>query len=721
MAIFQHKYNKICPTGVIIKFVIDTRDDSRGKPVALVLMNAAEVAIFHHEVTSTNALPTDGVAIVADPKSYWEDREGKLWLMTYPQLSEILAASPAHLDEDLSLLLHMGCGQYTWDMVKACHDLWEWASGWEVGLGKPIVCVYTISNLEESIYCDAPMSNLSTEGVRAPRFEWVQPEMFGAAISRVQQEFVSHAEIPKALKESQQEDNSHEELSSSGQMSQQLPKHTNRAVVFTSESKLLETYEQQGCPPKGYAQVSGVAEGKDLSTWVKLLLQRQLDFKTILVAPTVGTIGTVRNLGTVLVLPASEGLFFDERLSQVVWRKDIPMSKAEVRYAFRVACCPSNSADRHMVSIFTTEAEFGKLPPAPTDPPAFTGDFPAVLLYFCDHSYLDGGDKTSPIRLPEDEEMIDEYLRRLELRGLTKSCGGPLTDLGRLTSWWHQNGVRDLNVANLLAIASTAQGARGSALMQIAAVINDPESPLMSHIASFLRFQIPDGRSAEFYRLLEDEVLGFARSYIKRGPIWIAVAVWARQRTYRDPAELAMAKDFCTCDNMLQISTEILGVIERNWAAMGQMYGLCGAQIDQKPLISEEDFLFLEESIVRVWMHNLVLVSTSTPGLGVFACDLTSGLPINRPVTDPVSWVWLAEEMDSEPIEGEPCTGVFAVYTALHRENRSDGRVRYVPDDLTFVSTRAVRRVLRDVANSKRREGYQPLNWHDILRTEYPI
>lgn len=707
MAVFQHKHDKVCPPGLIINFAIDALNGSPDRPVACVLMNAAEVAIFHHEVSLATAFPADKLAIVADSESFWADRDGKLWLMTYPQLSGILAASPARLEGDLALLLHMGCGQYTWDIVKACHDLWKWASSWEVGLERPIVWVFTISNLVESIYRDAPVSPLRARGIDGPRLEWLQPEAFGAALARVQQEDAAHKELLESLGEPRQDGGPNEEL----------PKHTNRAVVFTSRGKLLKTYDGQGCPPAKFVQLQGSMTEVNLSQWVEVLLQRRWDPKMLLVDPDVGTIGTVRNLGTVLVFPVTEGLFFDRRISHVVLRKDMPMSRAEVRYACRVACSPIDSGDKHVVSIFTTEAEFDKLPPAPTDPPAFTGDFPAVLLYFCEHSYLDGGDKTSPIRLPKDEYMTDEYLRRLELRGLTESLGGPLTDLGRLTSSWHNKGVRNFDVANLLAIASTAQGARASALMQIAAMIYHPGSPLMSSIASFLRFQIPEGRSAEFYSLLSKKTDGFAQSYIERGPIWIAVAIWAHQKECRNREDLPYALDFCMCKNMVQVSPKTLVVVESNWASMSQTWtgGLNGTQIDEDPLINDEGFLFLEESIVRVWMHNLVLVSMSDSGLGVFACDLASGLPIARPAGDPVDWVRLTEEVDSEPAEGEPYTGVFAVYTALTRSTGPDGEIQYVPEDLTFVSTRAVRRVLRDVAISQRREGYRLPSWHDLL------
>lgn len=724
MAIFQHKYNKVCPAGAVINFAIQALNDARGRPVACVLMNVAEVTIFHHEVSLATAFPEDKLAIVAGPESFWADRDGKLWLMTYAQLSAVLSASPGRLEKDLTLLLHMGCGQYTWDIVKACHDMWEWARSQEVGMGKPIVWVYTISNLEESIYCDAAVSSLSTEGVKAPRVEWLRPEAFGAPLVRVRQEDAAHEELCKSMEESQKSDPD-DELLKSMHEPQQFPEQTNRAVVFTSKGKLLDAYNRYSCPPAEFVQLSGNMTGVDLSEWVEILLQREFDIKMLLVEPDVGTIGTVRNLGTVLVLPVMEGLFFDRRVSQVVLRKDIPMSQAEVRYAYRVACSPRESSDSHTVSVFTTKARFGNLPPAPTDPLAFTGDFPAVLLHFCEHSYFDGGDKTSPIRLPKDKEMTNEYLRRLELRGLTESRGGPLTYLGRLTSWWQQRGVRNFDVANLLAIASTAQGARASALVRIAAVIYHPSSPLMSPISSLMNFLIPDGRSAEFYSLLQEEedVLGFARSYVERGPIWLAVALWAGQGKHRTPEALATAVDFSTCDGMLQVSPKALSHIESNWLIMSQEWtnGMGGVQIDQKPRISEEDFLFLEECIVRVWMHNLVLVAMDDPGRGVWACDLTSGSPVARPDKDPVNWARLAEEVDSEPPEGEPYTGVFAIYTSLTRSTGPDDGVQYVPEDLTFVSTRAVRRVLRDVAVSKGREGYRLPSWHDLLRTRYPI
>ncbi|KAG6357871.1 hypothetical protein INS49_013754 [Diaporthe citri] len=529
MAEYIHKYDEVCPSGVIINFAVDVLGQSRG-PVACVLMNAAEVAIFHHELRkSTQAFPADRiavladkVAVLADPASFWADRDGKLWLMTYPQLSGILTAFPGCLEEDLALLMHMGCGQYTWDIVKACHDLWKCGQNMEVGFRKPVVQVFTI--------------------------------------------------------------------------------------------------------------------------------------------------GTVRNLGTVLVLPVRLGLCFDRRVSQVVWRTNVSMSKAEVRYASRVACSPSGSLESHVVSVFTTVAGFKKLPPAPTNPPAFTGDFPAVLLFFCEHSYFDGGGNISPIALPKDEEMTDEYLRRLEVRGLTESQGGPPTNLGRITSWWHHGGVRNFDVANLLAIASTTQGARASALVQIAAVVYHPDSPLVSPILSLMDFHIPEGRSAEFHSLLQtrDEVLGFARGYVERGPIWFAAALWAR---HRNSQQLELAKDFSTCNGMLHVSPNALSVVESNWATMSQTWAnaMGGVQLDQSPLISEEDFLFLEESIVRVWMHNLVMVNTLNSGPGcVFASDLTSGCPIARPVRDPVNWVRLVlnksdaanvpgPDSGTPPHSGHPC------------------------------------------------------------------
>lgn len=706
MAVFQHKYDGICPSGAIITFAVETLDQAHGRPVACVLMNAAEVAIFHHElVYSTNALPADDVAVLTDPKDFQIDKQRKLWLMTYPQLSEILAVSGGRLKKDLSLLLHLGCGEYTWDIVKACHDLWKWAWDEEVGKEDAIVRVYTISNLKESIYCDASASRLSTIGLTRPPLVRRQPNDFSAAIAQLQQE-----------------DDAHEELRKSIQKPQQPPKQTNRAVVFTSKNKLLEAYELHNCEPTGYyVQLSGDMTGLDLSEGLEVLLQREFDVKTLLVEPNVGTIGTVRNLGTVLVFPVRQGFFFDRRLSQVVLRQDMHMSRAEVRYACRVAVSPSDSGISRVVSLFT-KTDFDKLPPAPTDPLAFTGDFSAILLHFCDHSYFDG-DKTPPIRLPKDEKMTEEYLRRLELKGLTERRGGPLTDLGRTTAWWHHNGrIRNLNVANLLAIASATQGARASALIQIAAVLYHPGSSLMSPIASLLKFQIPEGRSAEFYSLLaKKKVFGFAGSYLERGPIWLAIALWVRHSQHMTPEELAWAKDFSMCNGMLQISPKTLSIIERNWVAMRQSYNLGGAQIDDDPLINEEDFLFLEECIVRVWMHNLVQVGMADSEQDVFACDLTSGAFIARPAGDPVRWAWLAQEVESEPPEGEPNNGVFAVYTVLHRLTGPDGRIQYVPEDLTFVSTRAVRRVIRDVATSKRWEGFRLPDEHDLLRTKYPI
>lgn len=513
-----------------------------------------------------------------------------------------------------------------------------------------------------------------------------------------------------------------EEHKDKPEMLEQLPEPRKRAVVFTSMGKLLEAYDQHGCPRRGYAEASGVATGQGLANWVDVLLEPEHRVQLLLVKPNVGTVGTLRNLNKVLVLPVRDALFFDGRVSHVVSRKDMPMSQAEVRYACRVACSPVGSVDTHTVSIFAAEAEFGSLPPAPVDPMAFTGDLPAVLLHLCDHSYFDGG-KVSPIRLPRDEEMTNEYLRRLELRGLTESRGGPLTSLGRLTSWWYHTGIRDFNVANLLAIASTAQGARAGALLQIAAVLYHPDTPVVSPIASLLRFRIPEGRSAEFHNLFQKRVGGFAEKYVARGPIWRAVAFWAARREGLMDDNERVSKDFFLCENMVEVSAQTLKIIQSNWTTMGQAWtaGTSGAEVDEKPSISEEDFLFLEESVVRVFMHNLVLVGMEGSGLGEFACDLTSGSPVARPDNDLVNWALLAKDAESQPADGGSVACVFAVYTSLSRSTGPDGRIRYVPQSLTFVSTRAVRRVLREVATSKGRVGSRLPSWRDLLRTEYPI
>lgn len=699
MATFQHKYSKVCSTGHIITFIVDVLTECRGQPFACVLMNAAEVAVFHHEATSTNAISADRLAVLVEANDFWADSQGKLWLMTYPQLSDILAVPGVRPKHDLTLLLHMGCGEYTWDIVKGSLDLWKWAQGFEGSLQKPIISVYTISNIEESIYRDASATPLSTVGFQRPRVEWLQPEAFDTAIAQLQQDDATYRELCKNVLETQKR-----------------PLHTNRTVVFKPESKLLETCSRHSWPSVNHVELTGSMTGIKLTRWIELLIQDQYDAKTLLVGPDVGTIGTVHNLGTVLVLPVKEGWFFDKRVSCVVFRRDIPMSQAEVRYACRVACNPSDSRISPLVSVFTTKNEFDKLPSTPTDLPAFTVDFPAVLLHLCDHSYFDAG-KSSPIRLPSDEKMVDECLRRLEMRGLTVWHGGPLTELGRLTAWWYQSGgIRDFKVANLLAIAWTAQGARASALIQVAAVLYQPDSSLMSPIARLLKFQIPEGMSAELEGLLVEAGEGFARSYVARGPIWIAVAIWATQRKIMRQAGMCVSTSpgFRICHNMLFVSQPAINMIQKSWETMRQAWtnGLGGAQLSQDPTINDQDFLFLEESIVRVWMYNLVLVSMEDSELSAFACDLASGSPVGKPAGDPVNWARLTEELGSEP---------FGVYTALHRITGPDGKVQYGPENLNFVATSALRHVLRNVAASKARIGCPPLTWQDLLRSKYPL
>ncbi|KAH8742317.1 hypothetical protein F5883DRAFT_596988 [Diaporthe sp. PMI_573] len=202
------------------------------------------------------------------------------------------------------------------------------------------------------------------------------------------------------------------------------------------------------------------------------------------------------------------------------------------------------------------------------------------------------------------------------------------------------------------------------------------------------------------------------------------MAVWASRRLVMRQADMSEAADVSICDSVLLLSQKTLYRIQENWKTMNNAWtsGLGRPMVSQNPTIDAQDFLFIEESIVRVWMHNLVLVGMEGSGLGAFAYDLVSGAPIERRARDPVNWAELAAQEDAEPSEGHPYTGVFAVYTALDRNTAPGGSIEYVPaENPTFVSTRAVRHVLRDLASRKARNGYRPPRWQDLLRTQYPI
>lgn len=330
--------------------------------------------------------------------------------------------------------------------------------------------------------------------------------------------------------------------------------------------------------------------------------------------------------------------------------------------------------------------------------------------------------------------MVNEYLRRLQVRGLTERRGGPLTRLGSLTLWWYQTGgIRDFNVANLLAIAWTAQGDRASALVQVAAVLYHPDPSLSPPITSLLEFKAQAGKPADIQGLLREEVDGlreemdmdvssFALDYVSRGPVWAAVAVWMSRRAAMRQVNTSDAESLSLCDGTLLVSQQALYKIQHNWTTMSHRWttGLGGARLSLAPSIDGQDFLFLEESLVRVWMHNLVLVGMADSGMGAFARDLASGTPITRLAGDPVDWVRLTEQEDSEPAEGEQFTGVFAFYTALDSRTAPDGSVGYVPAaNPTFISTRAIRHVLRGVANSNTQDGLSPPRWQDLLCPRY--
>lgn len=80
------------------------------------------------------------------------------------------------------------------------------------------------------------------------------------------------------------------------------------------------------------------AAGKDAlegSAMLEYLYHDAEDTKMTHLGQGTEFVGTFKNIGIVLVWPCKDGVYFDTRSSQMVWREDIKLSRAELRYAGR--------------------------------------------------------------------------------------------------------------------------------------------------------------------------------------------------------------------------------------------------------------------------------------------------------------------------------------------------------------------------------------------------
>lgn len=743
MAIIKHLYDSICSTDSVVSIIERLWDQAKDDPdrgLIFVLETAAEVAMMHHELTAVreSAVPIQEADKV-DPDQFepdkfkWEDAQGQVLVLTYRQLGSILQEQRRQPIPSIRLIAHMGCGEYTVEMLATCLQLVRWA-------GESME-IYTVSNLEQSVFLGAESIRLDALGIdmrRRPERRWLSGDRLQSAINTLgeQAALFFQAKREEAESQARAEGDAAEQLSGA---------HSNRAVVVMDKLALDEALASDAAlqESKAYLEAIGLGaiDGEELLTHI---YYDEHHMKLLQLGQGMGFTGTVSRIGTVLVWPLKSGIIFDTRTSQMVWRKNILLSKAELRYAARF----SDGPDLPEIMYFLEDKSwYDQLPELTRTSPAFTGDLSTLLLELCRQGYLDSTLEL-PIGTPDDQNMVREYLYRLKMKGLIADVKRPpgtyrLTSLGDKAAWWyHDGGVGNLNVACLLAAVSGSisdnmaprDKARAAAVMRLAAVLMTPGSPLTSPIGDLLTVLTNNDSPMEPFREdLSTYVSGFAAPYALRGPIWAAVGIWSALAGKMDIFGLTPDKDpnLTACQELLSIRLHTMVAIIENFKSLQSAWvdKLRGPSLEFEPQLTREDVLLVEKALVRAWMHNLAFVPVSMHQDGTqmaFAYDVVSGCPIRRQDKDFVFWGHLQNTEDGAPLDNsEDFAGVCAIYTHLQQdvEPGDGGGFRYTPDNLTFVSMRAVRQVLRDVARPLYRAdpGQKPLNWQQILRTQYRL
>lgn len=708
--------------------------------VVVVLENKASVTIMQHELTtvSPNPIPADKVATSdSNKQDLWVGAEGKMLLVTHRQLKLVLASGRPDIQKGLKVAVYLGCGKYTVSMLSLCVQLHHWVtdtrrSAQEFPPGpdgqKELLTVYTISNLDKSPYLEVDSTTpLFSWGANSPnRFTWHSTQALDDVIATLAEEATQYMEDS-----TRPDDQAH-------------PKQSNRVAVCISKSVFeaaltkLHTHNSR----RAYLEAAG-NDAFDGSQLLEYLFEDRYNTKMIHLGQGTEFVGTFKNIGTVLVWPCMEDIYFDTRSSQMVWREDIRLSKAELRHAARLT---DNGSTPKVICFLPRRKLYDSLPELPQTAPAFAGDFLALLMELCAHGYF-VGEAEPPIRLPRSS-MVMEYSRRLRVKGLVHKHAQPVgeignrsqvTDFGIMTMWWHQvAGIGNLNVACLLGAISVKDVltpkdlVRASALMRVAAATLLPGSHATSPIYAFLRFSLHDDseNSESFVEGLLKFISSPNAELARRGPIWAAVGIWSTLRPNMAAYDLSVVNDpyIPVCDGQLHIRLQILRVIEANFALMQQAWQKLGKpRLEFDPALEPDDILFVEKVMVRAWLHNLAFIPMSQQDISPdFAYDIVSGIAIDQKTDDYVHWGWLQGNLEATPPEGEDYAGMCAIYTHLQQKVSdcpTDAAV-YNADNLTYVSTKAVGLVFREVI-ARIGPGKHPrpilMHWQNVLRTGFDL
>ncbi|KAJ4406477.1 hypothetical protein N0V82_010112 [Gnomoniopsis sp. IMI 355080] len=648
-----------------------------------------EASLLQHDLGQIRRNNTPAVVLKKDEDT--SSRSGKLCVLTFATLKQHLVRhnEGAHrLPHDLTLLLNFGCGYIEFDMA-LCSTLMlkliastSW-NGKRNGLAMctvstidhqlfgrdwPPRCLYEVDQPE-----DPNTSSLS-------RYQWHNPP--GGSTTQ--------AVLVKLLELDRSSDGKGTITS--------MPPH-KFSVTQNLDAKKVKFH----------------ADGAD--TNLVLSEKYSNEARHLVIDPMHSTYyGPVNNIGHVLIDHYSEDWVRDKRTGRPVAHDAVPLTQPEILMASRFKGMDGQTPQVHCFMAFQT---FSALPRMPVASLAHTIDLGKLLLLSIrawEESKLSVMEM--PVLLPQDEFAVEEELRFLRVKGLIKQvslyndpwmCTGrelaygvlQLTRLGiKTVEFLYMSDMQSLHLAIFMAaLPSAPSPAVREAALSIASVIE-----LDSGISSIgVTLDTSEATRQELANLDYLKLTSFAAQHTRRGPIWLAMAVWHKamnditlrnfQMVYdagKDSGKISLHHP-----NVLDFSPQRSYMWDDRLDQFARVFagGVPNKDHLFKQILTKQELLELESALVVAHMDKLALVPMQERGLP-FAFDLVSGQPLLAPHRRQHCQLDIEYCRKSERLpNGKFPDYIVCIYSSLDDGNKYS-RSGLIANDLTFVSWRAVGSVL---------------------------
>lgn len=440
--------------------------------------------------------------------------------------------------------------------------------------------------------------------------------------------------------------------------------------------------------------------------------------------------GLVRNIGHVLVCPYRVDWARDRRTGQPVLHDAVPLTQSEILSVNRFKT--GNGQEIPQVHCFMAFDAFTRLPPEPQIFTAHTIGLGKLLLMSIQAwEWANLSVMEMPISLPDNEFAVEDELRLLRVKGLIKQVSPPkkpcistgrelaygtlnLTSLGiKTVQVLHDTELESLNAAMFLAVifpapTTTQQSASLSVVqevaLRIASIIETSDG--MTELVRVVH--TPKATAENLANLNHLQLKSFAAAHHRRGPIWLAMALWHRMigdmnlRNHKSSYNLGETSElvsFHYVPDVLTVHSLLSYAWDEQFARLAQAFGATrDLQEGFIQPLSTSQLCEVETALTQAHLDKLALVpvvqrpSKRQPTLP-FAFDLHSGKPLLEP------HAWQQCQLDTEYCrkskDGPNAEYIFCIYSRLE-DGSQFRRPGLIPIDLTFVSTSCVNRVLQN-------------------------